>query len=108
MVFIETDEPGWETRLAKYDKKFSPDNPNISPHIFITICCFCLCLFELDYSKFPNGGIIIRLVIAFIYLIICAAIFAIKKVDYGKEKKKYINEWKEIKTEEKNKRKNRK
>ena len=32
---MEKDELGWETRLAEYDAKFSPENPNISPHIFI-------------------------------------------------------------------------
>ena len=35
MVFMEKDELGWETRLAEYDAKYSPENPNISPHIFI-------------------------------------------------------------------------
>lgn len=108
MVFIETDEPGWETRLAKYDEKFSPENPSVSPHIFISVCCFCLCIFNLDYSNFLSKETIIRLIVAIIYLIVCVIILSVKKVDYGKEKKKYIDEWKEIKGEEKNKRKNRK
>ena len=106
MVFMEKDEPGWETRLAEYDAKFSPENPNISPHIFITVCCFCLCIFELDYNNFVSRGTIIRLIVAILYLIICTVILGTKKVDYGKEKKKYIDQWMEIKEEEK--RKNRK
>lgn len=108
MIFMEKDEPGWETRLAEYDAKFSPENPNISPHIFITACCFCLCIFELDYSNFVSRGTIVRLIVAILYLIICTVILGTKKVDYGKEKKKYIDQWTEIKAEEKRKRKNRK
>ena len=74
MVFMEKDKPGWETRLAEYDAKYSPENPNISPHIFITVCCFCLCIFELDYSNFTSRGTIVRLIVAILYLIVCAVI----------------------------------
>lgn len=40
MVFMEKDKPGWETRLAEYDAKYSPENPNISPHILLQYVVF--------------------------------------------------------------------
>ncbi len=55
-----------------------------------------------------SRGTIVRFGAAILYLIVCVVILETKKVDYGKEKEKYIEQWKEIKAEEKKKRKNRK
>lgn len=100
-VFYEDENPGWEKRLAMFDYDFSPKNPSISPHVFVTFCSFILCLFQLDYTKYKSVFFISRMTSSVVFLFICLLIIFTKQVKYREEKMKYICYWKKIKIREK-------
>lgn len=106
-VFLEPGtECQWETRIYKYDKKhrneYSTKKSSIDPYWCVSLCCLILSIIYLDFIKID---IMFFLTIMFqaTVLITSIYVFITKRVDYEKTKEKYINEWKSIKKNEKNK-----
>lgn len=100
LIFIEGEKSGWETRLAKFDAKFPPRNPNVSPHIFLSVCCLVLFLLRMDYTNLYSWGFAIRMFVALIFAIICFGIIFLRRVDYKNSKQVYIEQWEEIRKKE--------
>lgn len=100
LVFYENGNPGWETHLAMFDCDFSPKNPSISPHVFISFCSFILCMFQLDYTKYKSVFFISRMASSVVFLLICLLVILLNQVKYKEAKMKYICYWKKIKFRE--------
>ena len=83
-----------------FDKRFKYNKPNIDPYVFVSIVSFLLCVQALDYSDITSHILKIKIALAIMFLVVCLGIIYNYRIDYAKEKKKYIEQWQEIRLHE--------
>ncbi len=91
----------WETNLYRYDtlheNQYSTKKTSIEPYVVVSFCCIALSIANLNYSNIGDWDMCLCVCAQIILAACCWWAFYTKHVDYIKTKKKYIQEWEEVK-----------
>lgn len=101
-VFLEpVTDIKWETNLYRYDilhrNQYSTKKTSIEPYVIVSFCCMILSIANLDYSNIENFDMHLCTCTQIVLAAFSWWLFCAKHVDYVKTKKKYIQEWEEVK-----------